>query len=218
MERAREHEHHAQHHGWIRSRGDLVIALLLGVTVIAIGWGAYNAEVAGTHSDHYFNRSSETLAAAHKLELQGDQEAATDESVFLEYERDRAEGRIKAVSFLRRSVITPELWGAIKWWERSPLSTRPPSPFVDENPKYRNAYYAQGRAREAQAERYLEKAHRAEERTLDYTIGSVILTIGLFVLGISTQFSTPPVKFGLVALGAAVFAVSVGRFIELALT
>jgi hypothetical protein len=218
VERAREQGHVAQHPGWIKSRGDFVIALLLGVTVIAIGWGAYKAEVAGTHSDHYFNRSSETLAAAHKLELQGDQEAATDESVFLEYERDRAEGRIKAVSFLRRRVINPELWSAIKWWEGSPLSTRPPSPFVNQNPNYRNVYYARGRARETQAEGYLERAHKAEKRTLDYTIISVILTIGLFVLGISTQFLTPRVKFGLVAVGAAVFVVSVGRFIDLALT
>jgi len=215
---AREQAHVAQHHGWIRSRGDLLVALLLGATVIAIGWGAYKAEVAGTHSDHYFNRSSETLAIAHKLELQGDQEAATDEAVFLEYERDRAEGKGTAVSFLRRSVITPELWSAITWWERSPLSTRPPSPFVDQNPNYRNVYYAQGRVRETQAAEYLEKAHKAEERTLDYTIVSVILTIGLFVLGISTQFLTPRVKFGLVAVGAIVFAVSVARFIDLAVT
>jgi len=215
---AREQAHVAPHHGWIRSRGDFLIALLLSATVIAIGWGAYQAEVAGTHSDHYFNRSSETLATAHKLELQGDQEAASDESLFLEYERDRAEGKSEAVSFLRDQVITPNVWSAIKWWERLPLSTRPPSPFVDQNPNYRNVYYAQGRVRETQAEEYLEKAHKAEERTLDYTIVSVILTIGLFVLGISMQFLTPRVKFGLVALGAVVLAVSVARFIALAVT
>ncbi len=156
------------------------------------------------------------MATAHKLELQGDQEVATDEALFLEYERDRAEGRSKAVTFLRRRMIAPELWSAIKWWERSPLSTRPPSPFVDENPNYRNGYYARGSGLETQAARYLETAHKAEKRMLDYTIVSVILTVALFVLGISTQFMTPRVKFGLVAVGAAVFAASVGRFITLA--
>jgi hypothetical protein len=216
VERAREHGHVAEHHGWITSRSDFVIALFLGATVMAIGWGAYKAEVAAKDGHHYFNRSSETLATAHKLELQGDQEVAADEALFLEYERERAEGRSKAVTFLRQRIVAPELWSAIKWWERSPLSTRPSSPFVDENPTYRNGYYVRGRARETQAARYLEAAHKAEKRMLDYTVVTVILTVALFVLGISTQFMTPRVKFGLVAVGAGVLAVSVGRFINLA--
>lgn len=103
MELAREQGHAAEHHGWITSRGDLVIAVLLGVTVIAVGWGAYRAEVAANHADHYFNRSIETLATAHKLELQGDQEVAADEALFLEYERDRAEGPTRpSCSFVAR--------------------------------------------------------------------------------------------------------------------
>lgn len=216
MERAREQGHASEHHGWITSRGDFVTAFLLGATVIAIGWGAYKAEVAAKDGDHYFNRSSETLATAHKLELQGDQEVATDEAVFLEYERDQAEGLSKAITFLRRHVIAPDLWSAINWWERTPMSRRPPSPFVNENPKYHNSYYARGSAFETEAALYLEKAHQAEERMLDYTIVSVILTIALFLLGISTQFRTPRVKFALVAIGAAVFAASVGSFAFLA--
>jgi hypothetical protein len=217
VERVREQGHAAEHHSWITNRGDVVIALLLGATVIAIGWGAYEAEVAANHADHYFNRSIETLATAHKLELQGDQEVASDEALFLEYERDRAEGRTKAVVFLRRQVVAPELWNAIRWWERLPLSMRPPSPFVDSNPNYRNGYYARGTVLETLAARYLERAQQAEERTLDYTIVSVILTIALFVFGISTQFMVPRVKLGLVVVGAAVFAASVGRLIDLAI-
>ncbi len=218
MELAREQGHVVEHRGWITSRGDFLIALLLGATVIAIGWGAYKAEVAANHAHHYFNRSSETLATAHKLELQGDQELATAEALFLEYERDRAEGRSKAVNFLRRRLITPQLWSAIKWWDGLALSTRPPSPFVEENPNYRNAHYVQARPLETQATRYLETAHNAEERTLDYTIVTVILTIALFVLGISTQFMTTRVKFGLVGVGATVLAASVVRFVELAVS
>lgn len=118
--------------------------------------------------------------------------------------------------FLRRQVIAPDLWGAIEWWERLPSTRRPSSPFVDSNPSFRNGFYKHGTALEAQAARYLESAQQAEQRTLDYTVVSVILTIGLFVLGIATQFRTPRVKFGLVVVGAAVFAASVGRFIDLA--
>src|SRR4051812_42423650 len=136
MEHARHHA--VEHHGWIRSRGDFVIALLLGATVVAIAWGAYQAELGAKDGDHYFNRSVETLGTAHKLELQGDQEVETFEGLFLELERDRLEGRTHAAA-LRRRLLPPEARRAVAWWESRPDASRPPSPFVNANPRYGNA-------------------------------------------------------------------------------
>ena len=65
---------------------------LLGVTVVAIAWGAHKAEVAGKDADHDFNRSNETLSTAHKLDLRAAAVVDADEQMFLELERDRAEG------------------------------------------------------------------------------------------------------------------------------
>ena len=47
-------------------------------------------------------------------------------------------------------------------------------------------------------------------------VNSVILTVSLFVFGISTQIATAPVRFGLVMLGALVLLASLGRFVDLA--
>jgi hypothetical protein len=215
---ARDHTHLIDHHyGWIKSRLDLAVAVLLGVTVMSIAWGAYKAEVKGKDADHYFNRSDETLGTAHKLELQGDQEVTTYEQLFLELERDRVEGRVKAVAYLRRRLITPDLRGAITWWEQQPASTRPPSPFVNRNPNYHNVYYARGAVLETRAARYLDGAHKAEERAIDYTIVSVILTVALFLFGISTQIGTTWVKLGLLGVGTIIVVGSVARFVQLAL-
>jgi hypothetical protein len=217
VDHVRDHAQLPGHQGLLRSRFDLAVAALLGLTVMAIAWGAYRAEVAGKDADHYFNRSDETLATAHKLELQGDQQVTTYEQLFLELERDRAEGRVKAVAYLRRRLITPDLMGAITWWEEQPAATRPPSPFVNANPRYENVYYDRGGALELRAGTYLDKAHQAEERMIDYTIGTVILTVALFLLGISTQIAAFGVKAGLVGFGALVLLGSIGRFIDLAL-
>jgi hypothetical protein len=217
VEQVREQRHVHEPHGWIRNRFDLLVAVLLGLSVMAIAWGAYQAELKGKDADHFFNRSDETLGTAHKLELQGDQEVATYEQLFLELERDRAEGRVKAVAYLRRRLITPDLMGAIRWWEQQPAVTRPPSPFVNANPSYHNVYYDRGGRLEGLAASYLDKAHRAEERMIDYTIVSVILTVGLFLLGISTQIVVLPLRIALVVFGALVLLGSVGRFVDLAL-
>jgi len=215
VEQARDQvaEQH-QHHTWIRSRFDLAVAVLLGLTVMAIAWGAYRAEVKGKDAEHYFNRSEETIAAAHKVELQGDQEVATDEQLFLELERDRAEGRARSVTFIRQ-LMTAELAAAVRWWEQQPAATRPSTPFVDGNPSYRNRFYIRGGALESRAAHYREQAHQAEERRIDYTIVSVLLTVGLFVLGLSTQLLVPWVRLGLVGFGAVILVGALVRFVDL---
>jgi len=216
VEQVREQHHLREEHGWIRSRFDLAVAILLGLTVIAIAWGAYRAEVNSKDGAHYFNRSEETISIANKIELQGDQEVATYEQLFLQYEQDKAEGRTKAVAYLRRRLITPDLMGAIRWWEQQPKAERPPSPFVDANPNYHNVYYDRGRKLETLAATYLDKAHTAENNAIDFTIVSVVLTVALFVSGLATQMTDPRVKVGLVVLAALIFAASVGRFVDLA--
>ena len=41
MEQARDQTHLLEgHHGWIKSGTDLVVAVLLGLSVMAIAWGA----------------------------------------------------------------------------------------------------------------------------------------------------------------------------------
>jgi len=219
VEHARGQADLVEHHrGWIRTRADLLIAILLGLTVAAIAWGAYRAEVRGKDAEHFFNRSTETLATAHKVQLQGDQEVVANEQLFLELVRDQAEGRTKAVAFLRRHLSTPAFLAAFQWWNAQPASTRPTSPFVAANPRYRNVFYDRSAALEDRAAGYLDRAHHAEQRAIDYTIVSVILTVSLFVFGISTQISTPRVRFGLVLLGAFVLLASFGRFVVLAVS
>jgi hypothetical protein len=216
VEQVREQQHLQEQHGWIRSRSDLAVAILLGLTVMAIAWGAYRAEVNSKDAEHYFNRSEETLATSHKLELQGDQEVSTYEQLFLQFEQDKAEGRTKAVAYLRRRLITPDLMGAITWWEQQPKTTRPPTPFVDANPEYHNAYYDRAKRLETEAAISLHKAHTAEEHMIDYTLVTVLLTVGLFLLGLSTQLASPWVRWGLLGFGALILLASIGRFVDLA--
>jgi hypothetical protein len=216
VEQVREQQHVQESHGWIRSRFDLAVAFILGLTVIAIAWGAYQAALKSKDADHYFNRSDETLATAHKQELQGDQEVSSYEQLFLQYEQAKVEGRVKAAAYLRRRLITPELQGAITWWEQQPPSSRPPTPFVDANPQYQNVYYTLSRRLNVLAAGYLHKAHKAEESEIDFTIVTVMLTVALFLLGLATQIVQPWLKLGLVALGAVILLASIGRFIDLA--
>jgi hypothetical protein len=218
VELAREQQHIHGGHGWIRGGFDLIVAVLLGLTVIAIAWGAYQAELKAKDADHYFNRSDETLGTAHKLELQGDQEVSTYEQLFIQLEQSKAEGRIKAVAYLRRRLITPGLQGAITWWEQQPAASRPESPFVDENPHYRNAFYDRGGRLEGLAARYLDRAHVAEESEIDYTIVVVLLTVALFVFGLATQILTPFVKIGLVVFGGLILLGAIARYIDLGIS
>jgi hypothetical protein len=183
---------------------------------MAIAWGAYRAELKSKDADHFFNRSDETLSTAHKFELQSDQEVLVNEELFLELMRDQAEGRIAAAAYLRRHLLTPQFLAATAWWLAQPAASRPSSPFVSSNPRYRNRSYAESLRLNVAAADALDRAHAAENRTIDFTIVTVILTVALFLFGIATQIGTQSVKFGLVVVGALVLLASIGRFVDLA--
>jgi hypothetical protein len=215
VEHAREQTHLSEHHGWIRSRFDFAVVALLGVTVMAVAWGAYKAEVAAKDADHYFNRSTETLSTAHKLDLRAATAVDAYEQMFLELERDRAEGRTKTIARLRRSLFRPAFLAAVRWWERQPPASRPVSPFSGSNPRYRNVFSARARALDGRATAYLERAHHAESRGIDYTVVIVILTVALFLLGITTQLSPPAARYALVVTGILIVLGSIARFVDL---
>jgi hypothetical protein len=217
VERAREQTHLSEHHAWIRSRFDFAVVALLGVTVMAIAWGAYKTEVAGKDADHYFNRSDETLSTAHKLDLRAAAAVDADEQIFLELERERAEGRTKTIARLRRSLFTPAFLAAVRWWERQPPASRPVSPFSAANPRYRNVASVRASALDAKATAYLDRAHHAEAHGIDYTVVTVILTIALFLFGITTQLSPLAVRYSLVVAGILIVLGSIARFVDLSL-
>ena len=50
---------------------------------------------------------------------------------------------------------------------------------------------------------------------IDYTIVSVVLTVALFLLGLSTQLATPWVRFGLLGFGGLILFASIARFVDL---
>jgi len=185
---------------------------------MAIAWGAYRAELKSKDADHFFNRSDETLATAHKFELEADEAVAADEELFLELMRDQTEGRVAAVAFIRRHFLTPQFLAAEAWWRAQPAASRPTTPFVSSNPRYRNRSDAESRRLDAAAADYLDRAHEAENRAIDFTIVTVILTVGLFLFGIATQIGTQSVKLGLVVVGALVLLAAVGRFVDLAVS
>jgi hypothetical protein len=216
VEQAQDDVLFAGQHGWIRGGLDFAIALLLGVTVIAIGWGAYQAETKNKDENHYFNRSDETRATSNKVELQGDQEVATDEQLFLELSRDQAEGHVKATAFIYKYLATADFLAAVAWWERQPASSRPPSPFVEANPHYSNPAYDRADKLEKLAADYLNRAHTAEQRALDYTLVTVVLTVALFLFGLTTQIVLRNAKLVLLVLGVLILLGSIGRLIDLA--
>src|SRR5207248_5631320 len=98
---------------------------------------------------------------------------------------------------------------AVRWWRRQPLATRPDSPFVHANPAYRNVAHELASALENRAGRYLDGAHRAEDRAIDYTVVTVILTVALFLYGISTQIGANLVRVSLIVVGTLVLLGSV---------
>ena len=102
----------------------------------------------------------------------------------------------------------------MRWWERQPTASRPVSPFSGSNPRYRNVFSARASALDARATAYLER-HHAESRGIDYTVVAVILTVALFLFGITTQLSPPAARYALVVTGILIVLGSIARLVDL---
>jgi hypothetical protein len=50
---------------------------------------------------------------------------------------------------------------------------------------------------------------------IEFTIVTVLLTVGLFLLGLATQLATPWVRYGLLGFGTLILLASIARFISL---
>jgi len=82
-------------------------------------------------------------------------------------------------------------------------------------PQYRQHELARAQALDARAERISESGAKAGETADKYVRTTVFLASVLFIVGISTHFPIPGVRYGLVGLGALLLVLSLIQLAQL---
>ena len=230
-----EHDHsEPERHIW-RFRIELIIAVLLGLAAIVGASAAYFGHVSESHSISHFNEGiqlanekfNEGIRAAGDSSLfynQGNQRLVQYEAIFQEYAKDAYQGTKTGdytfPAYIQTTLMDETLSKMVTWWTKGNNTKKYNSPFVEQDPYFAIPEFARGaeldkkattlfkEAKDGQNELFAE-AKTNENKSNRYTLVEVLIASALFLYGIASVTRRYSIKLGFLAVGLALFTLSV---------
>jgi hypothetical protein len=200
---AAEHSKHAGGH----DRHDRAIsigeALLLSIVTIVAAWSGYSAAKWGTESSLALAEASATRTKANRQFQESLEYRVGDATTFNAWFDAYITGDEEAIEVAERR-FRPEFRVAFEAWiATDPFENPDAPPGPQAMPEYVPTGLARSRELDAQADEFFTEGHEAAETADNYVRTTVILASVLFLVGISTQFPLRGLRYGLIAVGAA---------------
>ncbi len=188
----------------LEARLELIAVILLGLAATATAWAAFQGGQYDGQMLTAFTEANLNLNDANAYYSEGTQTYIEDELFFLSYVEATFEGNEELATYMRESLMNDQLVAAIEWWETDGAEFD--TPFVEENPNYVIESYTLAEELAAATDEAFEAGEEANKTGDTYNLITVLLAASLFVLGIATSFKVLPVRIGLIAIGAVIFA------------
>ena len=113
--------------------------------------------------------------------LEAEQTLSNDRALFLQYVAAAQSNKDLARYYLN-NLMSPHLRAAVIWWSKQDKYA---TPFVDANPKYRNADFVLGNKLSETSNELFVEAKRTHKTSNRYELVTVILAVALFLLGVA---------------------------------
>jgi hypothetical protein len=196
-------EHQAEHEGgssW-HKRISIVEAIVLSIVTLAVAWAGYSAAKWGTESSLNLAKASATRVKANRAFQQALTFRVGDAVTFNAWYSAHIAGNRNDMRVARKYLL-PDYRAAFDAWLATRPFTNPNAPAGPEDmPQFKPPGEVRARALDRQANAYYAKGQKAAETGDHYIRITVILASVLFLVGISTQFPIPRVRFGLITVG-----------------
>jgi hypothetical protein len=186
-------------------RLEIATALLLSIAGLASAWASYQASLwGGTQAGHYARATAKATEAS-RLAIEDGQAVATDMLMFNEWASAAAEGDTARMAFYEHR-FSPELHSKFDPWRlRHPGDLRqqradPNAPASFPRPVHKAGIAATELQRTADA--MFTKGDDANAIGDRYVATTVILSMVLFLAGISAPLKRPKVRALMLALAA----------------
>jgi hypothetical protein len=212
---------HAKHNGkpGEKSRHERRIsigeAVLLSVVTVLAAWSGYSAAKWGTESSLKLAKASAARTKANRNFQEAQTFRSEDASMFnawfTAYLVHNTAGMRVAEKRFR-----PEYRVAFDAWMATHPFTNPDAPAGPQNmPQYKPTGTALAPILDAQADAYYARGQHAANTSDDYVRITVILASVLFLVGISTQFAIPGIRYGLIGVGAVLLLFAAEQIVSL---
>jgi hypothetical protein len=188
-------------------RIEVVTAALLSTAGLFSAWASYQASLWGGQQASHYALASAKVTEASRLSIVEGQLVGTDGLMFKSWLEAAADGDAARMIFFERR-FSPELKAVFgPWRARYPgdlhqYSADANAPNTFPRPVHEQGVEARALQRAADAE--LAKGEAANGHSDRYVATTVVLSLVLFLGGISASLTRPPVRWGLLILAAAI--------------
>jgi hypothetical protein len=190
-------------------RLSILEAVLLALVALLAGWSGYAAAKWNTESRVSLAKEAAARTKANRAYMESLTVRNFDSSTFDAWFSAFIAKNRQAMTVAERR-FRPEFRVAFEAWRATHPETNTDAPRGPTYmPQYRQPGLRVARALDAQADREFEHGDSAARVSDDYIRTTVFLAIVLFVVGISAHFPLRAGRYGLIALGGALLAVSV---------
>jgi hypothetical protein len=193
---------------------EVAVAALLSLTACAAAWSAYKATLVRDDADSTSTQAIRVLNLASGYGLHADQLLTRNQTLFLEYQRALRAGHAGEAARIKRNLMRPELRRQVDWWRAQPPG-KYPNPFQDENPYYKAPFLVAARQARELSTRLFGESDRITTEANRYELMSVILALGLFLLGIGAVLKALGFRLAIAAMGTVILVVVSGFLIWL---
>lgn len=204
-------KHTAGHHDLIT----IVGAVILSVVAIVAAWSGYSAAKWSTHSSLNLAKASAARTEANRAYQQSLIYRVGDALTFNAWLGAYYSGKPKAIVIAQKR-FRPAFRQAFDAWLATHPFTNPAAPAGPQAmPQYHAVGARQATLLDASADEHYAEGQHAAETSDKYIRATVILASVLFLIGISTHFTIPAVRLGLIAVGVVLLLFGVLEILQL---
>lgn len=213
-----EHAKHANGHTET-SRHDRLISLagavLLSIVTITAAWSGYSAAKWGTESSLNLAKASATRTKANRYFQEGLSYRTADALLFNAWFGAYITGNKNGMRVAERRFRPQFEVAFVAWLATHPFTNPNAPPGPQSMPQYKPIGEALSRSDDAQANAYYAQGQNAAGTGDDYVRVTLVLASVLFLLGISTQFASRGVRYGLLSTGALLLLLAAEQILSL---
>lgn len=197
-------------------RVSIIEAILLSVVALMAAWSGYAAAKWSTESRVDLAEASTKRAEANRANLQQMSLRNFDSTTFDAWFAAYTVGNKQAMALAERR-FRREFRVAFDAWRATDPEHNPDAPKGPTYmPQYRQPGVQEANALDSQATKAFADGSDAGETSDDYVRVTVFLASVLFLVGISTQFSVPGVRYALVGVGGVMLLFSLIQLTQIA--
>lgn len=188
-----------------KQRIEIFVATLMALATVGAAWASYESTRWKTIQTKQFNTGNATRVESTKASTRGGQQVQIDVGTFFQLADAYAMGKMELFDFYRQRARKEFKPALNEWLASRPLENPDAAKTPFALPSYRIKSFAEAEALKTEADVDIEAGKRANQRSDNFVLATVVFAAVLFLAGISAVFRWESMRLAFVGLATIGF-------------